>query len=102
MVTAVVEGSIDTGDLVMDTEIAEVMAELREFMFGRVYLRPDTAIHRGRARDIVHGLVHYFETHPDEVPDTYAHTNSPPLVRAIDYVAGMTDRFAVRTFESLP
>ncbi|MCO6503265.1 MAG: hypothetical protein J5I28_09285 [Acidimicrobiales bacterium] len=35
------------------------------------------------------------------MPDTYSVPDADPLTRAIDYVAGMTDRFALRTHDRL-
>ncbi len=77
------------------------MHELREFMFERVYLRPETEQHRRRAMQIVHELVRFFDTHPDKIPGSYRLDDVPTLTQAIDYVAGMTDRFAIRTHQEL-
>ena len=39
-------------------------------------------------------LVDHYIAHPEAVPDTYRHPASDPVTAAIDYVSGMTDRFA--------
>ena len=101
MIRAVIEGSLAVGDVVMDAEIADVMLELRDFMFARVYLRPENDVHRRRAVEITHSLVKYYESHPNEIPDTLKIDDVGVLIQAIDYVAGMTDRFAIRTFEAV-
>ena len=101
MIRAVIEGSLAVGDVVMDAEIADVMLELRDFMFARVYLRPENEAHRRRAVEITHSLVKYYESHPHEIPDTYKIDDVGILIQAIDYVAGMTDRFAIRMFEAV-
>lgn len=93
MVHAVVDGSTAAGRVTMDPDIAEAMNELRNFMFERVYLRPETNRHRSRGMQIVRDLVRHFETH--QPPDGFEHGSSR-LQMAVDYVAGMTDRYALR------
>ena len=101
MIRAVVEGSLGAGEVVMDPEIADVMQELRDFMFANVYLRPESEVHRQRAVETTQGLVRHFEANAHEIPSTYKIDDVPVLTQAIDYVAGMTDRFAIRTFEAI-
>ena len=101
MIQAVIEGSLDAGRVVMELEVAYVMQELRDFMFARVYLRPETEVHRLRAIETTRGLVRYFAEHPNEIPASYKVDDVPVVTQAVDYVAGMTDRFAIRTFEAL-
>lgn len=101
MVQAVVDGSLAAGAVVMDSEVADVMQELRDFMFARVYLRPENEPHRRRAMEITQGLVRHYEKHAADIPDTYKVDDSSELTQAIDYVAGMTDRFALREAERL-
>jgi dGTPase len=101
MVRAVVDESLLKGEVVMAPEILEAMHELRAFMFDRVYLREENQESRDWAIRIIRGLVDHFVDHPDEVPETYKVDHAPVLTQAIDYVAGMTDRFAVRMHERL-
>ncbi len=37
--------------------------------------------------------------HPDEIPDSYRQDAAPLIVQVTDYVAGMTDRYALRLHE---
>jgi len=101
MVEAVVAESMRTGRVAMDAEILEVMHRLREFMFRHVYLRAGAARQRRWAREIVRDLVGYYLEHPDEIPETYRHEDADVLTNVIDYVAGMTDRYAIRRHEEL-
>ena len=96
MVHAVVDESIVAGTVTMDPDVAEAMRELRSFMFERVYLRAEGEPHRRRATAVVQELVRYYEANPSETPDS---TPAPcsALERAVDFVAGMTDRFAFRS-----
>ena len=101
MIEAVVDESMTTGRVSMASGYLEVMHELRDFMFERVYLRPETASHKERVFRIVHNLVDHFLAHVDEIPDTYRHEEAEDLEQVIDYVAGMTDRYALRLHRGL-
>jgi len=101
MINAVVETSYESGRVEMDEYHLEVMGELRDFMFERVYLRPEEAFEKEKAILVIQDLVGYFREHPQEVPDSYTVPDAEPLTRAVDYVAGMTDRFALNTHDRL-
>ncbi len=101
MISAVVDESLRAGAVTMEPEMLSVMTDLRSFMFERVYLRPETEDQRRKVIGIVHDLVDYFVAHPDEIPESYRHDDADTLTQVIDYVAGMTDRFAIRTHDEL-
>jgi len=88
------------GILQMDDDILKVMHELREFMFDKVYLREETLAQRSKAKNIVESLVVYFEKNPDKLPENYVQ-NQSNIANSVDYVAGMTDRFAISTYNSI-
>ncbi len=85
----------------MDAATLEAMNEVRDFMFARVYLRPEMEPQRQRAIRIIRDLVDHFIAEPGRIPATYRHDDADPLTQAIDYVAGMTDRFALRSHVEL-
>ena len=101
MIDAVVEESLRQGSVVMEPTVAETMQELRDFMFERVYLRPSSQPQQQRAIAVIRDLVDHFTDHPDEVPDTYRLDDASTVDRAIDYVSGMTDRYALRVHDTL-
>jgi dGTPase len=101
MIRAVVNESLRRGAVVMDAESLEVMNELRDFMFQNVYLRAGTDGQRRTVIGIVRDLVNYFVDHAGEIPDTYRHTEADTITQVIDYVAGMTDRYAIRIHDEL-
>ena len=84
----------------MDQEILDIMNELREFMFENVYLREETMQQRSDAKKIVEVLVEYFKNNPDKLPSSYSQEQSE-IQNSVDYVAGMTDRFAISTYNSI-
>ena len=87
----------NSNELVMDSEIGEIMNELREFMFENVYLRKETNNQRKECKNIVQTLVAYFMENKNELPKNYIQSEDD-IENSIDYVAGMTDRFAISTF----
>ncbi len=95
MVHAVVDGSISAGRVRMAPDVAEAMDDLRNFMFERVYLRAEGQTLRRRAMGVVQDLVRYYEARPAEIPGSLRSSETPQR-QAVDYVAGMTDRFANR------
>ena len=77
------------------------MNELRDFMFERVYQSPEQRRQQRRAIEVIRGLMDYHLEHPEELPDSFRETDATAVVQAADYVAGMTDRFALATHERL-
>jgi dGTPase len=80
LVHDLVESSADTGDIVQSDEVGEAMLSLRSFMFARVYHEQDHAHVRATVQRIF-----------DDLVERKAYT----LEDATDYLAGMTDRFAL-------
>jgi dGTPase len=101
MIDAVIEGSLASGEIRMDEASLSVMNELRHFMFQNVYLAPMQREHHRQAVDVIRRLMDHHLGHPDDLPSTYRDNDADRVVQAADYVAGMTDRFALRTHERL-
>lgn len=101
MITSVIETSAARGRVEMADQVAEAMNLLRDFMFDRVYLSPSMIEEKDRAIVVIRDLVDFYTAHPDRLPPSYVVDEASDLTRAIDYVAGMTDRFAVATHDSL-
>jgi dGTPase len=97
LVRDLVERSAAAGDIVQSEEIGGAMARLRAFMFERVYLGPAAQREQPRIERMLRALF-----------DHLANTPPPPVTegaseaeRVTDYLAGMTDRYAVRVFSEL-
>src|SRR3990172_750251 len=74
---------------------------LREFMFQRVYLWGGRREEAERAKRVVRFLFQYYLSRPDEIESGFVISSDPPWRRAADYVAGMTDGFALAAAERL-
>jgi len=85
----------------MSPPVLEVLDELREFMFSRVYTDSAAKEDDPKTHFIVHKLFEYFCGHPDDLPDEWrANPRNEPIERRVaDYIAGMTDRYAIQVFE---
>jgi len=101
MINAVVDESLEQGQVEMAQDVLDAMQVLRDFMFERVYLRPESRPQQQRAITVIRNLVDHFIDHPDEVPDSYRVDDANDVERAIDYVSGMTDRYALRMHDGL-
>lgn len=95
MIEAVIEHSLRVGQVQMDAQTLGIMNELRDFMFARVYHAPAQRSRQERAVAILRGLVEHHLAHPEQIPDTYRQHEATPLLQVADYVAGMTDRYAL-------
>jgi len=99
LVHDLVEHSETAADIVQGELIAQAMAQLRTFMFERVYMGPAATREHAKIELVVRSLFDHYCAHPDQIP------SSIPLgelgQRVTDYLAGMTDRFCIRTFEAL-
>src|ERR671914_230658 len=92
LVHDVVEASAAVGDIAQSEEIGRAMLNLRAFMFERVYLGPEAAEQRRVATGTIERIVAHLVEHPGDVPED--RPGDLPE-RITDYVAGMTDRFAL-------
>ena len=72
------------------------MLSLRSFMFERVYLGPRARAEHAKIERVLRGLFDWFCEHPEELPA--ARSARREAERVIDYLAGMTDRFAIRAW----
>ncbi|MDQ2689164.1 MAG: HD domain-containing protein [Chloroflexota bacterium] len=101
MITAVIEESLRTGAVRMDEATLGVMNQLRDFMFERVYESFEQQRQQRRAVAVIRDLMDWHLEHPEEIPESFRQTDAPLVVQAADYVAGMTDRFALATHDRL-
>jgi dGTPase len=102
MIDAVVQGSLDDGSVVvMAPEPLEAMHELRTFMFERVYMSDTAAGQKHVAIDVIRRLVDHHLDHPEQIPESYRDLDADVVTQVVDYVSGMTDRFALTMHDRL-
>ena len=101
MINAVIDESLRTGAVRMDESTLATMNALRDFMFENVYESADQQRQQRRAIAVIRDLMDWHLEHPEEIPDSYRQHDAPLVVQAADYIAGMTDRFALSTHDRL-
>jgi len=75
---------------------------LRKFLFHRMYRAPEVVVMRERVTGVIHDLFPLFMAHPENLPkqwrkDVAEAADETALARIVaDYIAGMTDRFALQ------
>lgn len=91
--------------LSMSPPILEATNALREFLYRNVYLDSQAKADDGKVRLMIEMLYVHFLEHPEELPrDLMAinHARAEPIERAVvDFIAGMTDRYAIKVFHDL-
>jgi dGTPase len=89
LVHDIVESSEDVDDIRQSRDVGEAMLSLRAFMFEHVYLGPQAAPEHEKAHEVVRAIF------------TRLVDNGDPVDEVVDYIAGMTDRFALSYADSL-
>ena len=80
----------------MSPHILEVANSLREFLFDKVYNSSLATGDKAKAKEVVYTLFSHFSNHPNKLPDEYGIRNDSVERKVTDYIAGMTDQYAVR------
>ncbi|HHY40135.1 MAG TPA: deoxyguanosinetriphosphate triphosphohydrolase [Syntrophaceticus sp.] len=101
MVTDIIKMSRGKPIVAMSDEVQQATDKLREFLFERVYIGSEAKLEEAKAQQVVKTLYDYYLKNPDLLSDDIkARIPSEGLERCVvDYIAGMTDRFAMKTFE---
>jgi dGTPase len=99
LVRDMVERSRAEGDVAQSEEVGGAMLRLRRFMFDRVYLGTEARADQERAREALRALFDHYLARPEELPAPDRAANE--VQRITDYLAGMTDRFCLTSYERL-
>ena len=103
MVFDIIQKSKNKNIISMSEEIYNAMWDLRQFMFDRVYLGNRARAEEVKASIVIRQLYFYFIENtlelPDEFKDMLIKSGRDRVV--CDYIAGMTDRYAINKFQEL-
>jgi dGTPase len=100
LVHDMVESSQQAGEIVQGAQAGQAMAQLRKFMFDRVYLGPAVRAEHERIVSVVRALFTHYVEHPEQLPPSVVRDASLAQ-RVTDYLAGMTDRYCIRAYTEL-
>ena len=100
LVTAVILQSLDRGSVTLEGDPLQALNVLRTFLFDRVYVDSAAKKEEEKAKGLVEALYRHFSRKPADMPAPYRDA-SDAGDGALDYVAGMTDRFAIAQYTRL-
>jgi dGTPase len=100
-INAMIETVRANGTVGMGARHAESLAAFRSFNYETIYLRNASRQQASAVVGMLRALVEYYSEHPTLIPDVAERIETPrgddALHDAVEYVAGMTDRFACRS-----
>jgi dGTPase len=101
MVRDVIDSTLacDYDAIAISAEVEQALEALRKYMFENMYLTPTVRGEFEKAQKILIALFEYVVAHPEEYLDTA--TDEPIERLAIDFIAGMTDRYALNLYTRL-
>lgn len=101
----IVSASSGKNDICMSPQVEEAMKELRRFMFLSVYENNEVKKEEAKAERLVETLYQYFMDYPMRMSQEFIHLieeKGEPTERVVcDYIASMTDRFAIAKYNEL-
>ena len=105
MIHDIINNSMDKPSIFMSPDVERAMRGLREWMFEHVYRNPAAKGEEGRAQQLIVTLYEYYLKHVDELPEEYLammELRGEKRERVVcDYIAGMSDGYAIDRFEEL-
>jgi len=103
MVNDMIRTSAATGDdMRMSDRVWDAMMELRSYLFENVYFSERAKAEEPKAHAVVQALFRHYLADTDDLPVDERPVDPGQRVQAVvDYVAGMTDRFAIREYERI-
>lgn len=103
MILDIIHHSDDQKMILMSAEVEHAFVTLRKFMFDSVYYNKEAKKEEERAEYIVETLYDYFKKHPEQMPtERFSDYNNGYGIESVkDYVASMSDRYAVNLYKEL-
>ncbi len=102
MIWAVIAESQSKPEIAMKNEVYDAMMGLREFMFRRVYVASEPKKEESKADSVIQGLYGYYSQNPETIPRGHGSVEAEDTdILTRDYIAGMSDRFAVAKFTEI-
>lgn len=101
----IVGNSLNQNEILMSTKVKEAMFGLRAYLFQSVYTNPVAKGQEAKAEHMIKQLYSYYLKHVSLLPTEYIHMmqeRKEPIERIVcDYIAGMTDRYAVAKYKEI-
>ena len=93
----------EAGTVMLSPQVDKALKDLRSYMFEHVYRNPVAKGEERKAKDMLQRLFEYYYAHPEALPeDFHPQLSFDGMERTVcDYIAGMTDNYAVDKFTEL-
>ena len=103
LVADAIAASTGSERILQSDEVGQAMLALKDFMFANVYTNPLAKGEEGKAQTMLQAMFEHYCARPEELPPDFQDISVQEGVeRAVcDYIAGMTDPYAVQKFEEL-
>lgn len=103
MVVDMIKTSWDSPRIRMSDEVWSAMNKVRSFMFEHVYIGSEAKTQEYKAKEVLQRLVRYYLENPKLLPRDLLERedNTLPARVACDYIAGMTDRYALQVYSEV-
>ena len=102
MVADVIHYSMDQDYVAPSPTIKQAIDDLRKYMFKKVYVNSKAKIEDDKVDRLLSELYAFYLEHKDRLPEEYAkHIDVTKERSIVDYIAGMTDSFAVNIFKKI-
>lgn len=103
LVCDMIRSSREAGKICLSEPVDRALHDLRRFMFENVYFNPYVKGEESKAEDMLKRLYEYYYSHPEALPaDFHPQMTFDGMERTVcDYIAGMTDKYAVDKYSQL-
>ncbi len=100
---SIIRSSAGKPEISMEHEIEDGMSKLRTFLFESVYTNPIAKGEEGKAEELLARLYDFFCKYPEKMPDEQKKWLDREDIKRVvcDYIAGMTDRYAVTLYRQI-
>ena len=99
IVLDIIENSLHRSEVAMTLEMYQLMMDLRAFLFQNVYRNGFALVEEATVEKMIHRLYVYYLDHLELLPVTCV--QAPDYLLVLDYIAGMTDSFALQKYNEI-
>lgn len=101
LITDIIKESDGKNEIKMSEDVKKAFYDIRQFLFEKVYIGSRAKEQEDKAKQVIKQLYHYYITKVDKLPEIYIERlkfgDSEKQI-VCDYIAGMTDRYAIHTY----
>lgn len=103
MVSDIITESDEKNEIIMSRKVKAAMDDFREFMFKKIYHSTELEPDRKKAKYVISKLFEYYISNPSSLPQEFLEREERWGLQTvvIDYIAGLTDLYAIKQFEKL-